>query len=95
MRMLASLLPLLLLGAAQPAPPAAAIAPVPTRLISPTPNCETMSVALGERDAMPRKLGELPPADAYQAVYRLDARGCIDPLLVSERIGATGRRPGR
>jgi hypothetical protein len=33
----------------------------------------------------------LPPADAFQAVYRLDAKGCIDPLLVSERISGRGR----
>ena len=34
----------------------------------------------------PRKLGELPPADAYQAVLRVDGKGCLDPLLVKDRI---------
>ena len=34
----------------------------------------------------PRKLGELPPADAYQAVLRVDGNGCLDPLLVKDRI---------
>ena len=34
----------------------------------------------------PRKLGELPPADAYQAVLRTDNKGCLDPLLVKDRL---------
>ena len=34
----------------------------------------------------PQKLGELPPADAYQAVLRTDGRGCLDPLLVKDRL---------
>ena len=85
MRMLAAVMPLLLLGAAEPAPPSANVVSVPTRLISPAPNCPLMSVALGDPRRAPRKLGELPPADAFHTVYRLDARGCIDPLLVSKR----------
>jgi hypothetical protein len=28
----------------------------------------------------PQKLGELPPADAFAAVYRLDERGCMVPV---------------
>lgn len=28
----------------------------------------------------PRKLAELPPADTYAAVYRLDERGCMVPV---------------
>ena len=32
----------------------------------------------------PRKLGELPPADAYAAVYRLDDRGCMVPVKFRE-----------
>lgn len=34
----------------------------------------------------PQKLGELPPADAYQAVLRVDGNGCLDPLLVKDRL---------
>ena len=30
----------------------------------------------------PRKLAELPPAQAYHAVFRRGADGCIDPLFV-------------
>ena len=29
-----------------------------------------------------KKLNKLPPADAFHAVYRLDANGCIDPVMV-------------
>lgn len=28
----------------------------------------------------PKKLNELPPADTYAAVYRLDERGCMVPV---------------
>ena len=28
----------------------------------------------------PRKLAELPPAEAYAAVYRLDENGCMVPV---------------
>jgi hypothetical protein len=34
----------------------------------------------------PRKLGELPPAEAYQSVLRVDGNGCLDPLLVKDRL---------
>jgi hypothetical protein len=34
----------------------------------------------------PRKLGELPPAEGYQAVLRTDGNGCLDPLLVRDRL---------
>ena len=33
-----------------------------------------------------QKLGELPPAEAYQAVLRTDRMGCLDPLLVKDRL---------
>jgi hypothetical protein len=32
----------------------------------------------------PQKLGELPPADSYAAVYRLDERGCMVPVKFRE-----------
>lgn len=28
----------------------------------------------------PQRLGELPPAETYAAVYRLDERGCMVPV---------------
>lgn len=34
----------------------------------------------------PQKLGELPPANAYKAVYRL-VRGCEVPVVVKYGIG--------
>jgi hypothetical protein len=30
--------------------------------------------------AVPKKLTQLPPAESYAAVYRLDERGCMVPL---------------
>ena len=35
----------------------------------------------------PRKLGELPPADAFAAVYQLDERGCMVPVKYREVRG--------
>jgi hypothetical protein len=35
----------------------------------------------------PRKLGELPPADTFAAVYRLDERGCMVPAMYREVRG--------
>ena len=35
----------------------------------------------------PRKLGELPPADAFAAVYRLDERGCMVPVMYRDVRG--------
>jgi len=91
MRRIAALLPLLAMGAA---PPAASVMPTPARVISPAPDCkQQMDVAQSPDGPIFRRLGELPPAQAYQAVYQLDANGCIDPLLVSDRIkqGSRGR----
>ena len=34
----------------------------------------------------PQKLGELPPAEGYQAVLRTDEKGCLDPLLIKDRV---------
>ena len=36
------------------------------------------------RPVKPQKLGELPPADAFAAVYRLDERGCMVPVKFRE-----------
>jgi hypothetical protein len=35
----------------------------------------------------PQKLGELPPAQEYKAVWRTDARGCPDPIVVRRDPG--------
>ena len=83
MRMIAALLPLLVIGAAPPSP---------AKLISPAPNCkQQMSVAQSTDGAILRRLDQLPKGQAYQAVFRLDANGCIDPLLVSDRIRQNSR----
>jgi len=92
MRLIAVLFPLATLGAAPPEPLPAPSAPTPSRLISPAPNCTTARTAQSDGPRIHRKLGELPPAEAYQAVYRLGADGCIDPLLVSDRIRNTRGR---
>ena len=60
----------------------------PTRVISPTPSIcrEVGSHAQGEKKPSPmQRLGELPRGQTYMAVYRTDERGCIDPMLASER----------
>jgi len=87
MRRIAILVALFGLGAAPPAANPGASVPKPAaKLISPAPHCADLQVARSMDGPLFRRLGELPPADAYQAVYRLGADGCIDPLLVSDRI---------
>jgi hypothetical protein len=84
---------LALLGATPPTKPSSAQS-TPTRVISPVPStCDKVgSYAQGERRAPQlKRLGELPPAEAYMAVYRTDANGCLDPLLARDRQGI--RRP--
>ena len=88
---------LALLGAAPPpGPPVAAMPQAsPARIISPAPNvCKDQRTFAADPDgrAHMHRLGELPPAQAYMAVYRTDEKGCIDPMLASERLGV-GRRP--
>jgi hypothetical protein len=39
-----------------------------------------------------KNLGELPPAQTFMAVYRTDEKGCIDPMLASERQGLRAPR---
>jgi hypothetical protein len=80
---------LALLGAAPAAQPNDGLTK-PTRVVSPEPSVcrESGSFAQGDR-ARPnlRNLGELPPAQTYMAVYRTDEKGCLDPMLASERQG--------
>ena len=84
---------LTLLGAA---PPSATTIPKsqPTRVVSPVPStCAPIgSTADGPREAPQlKRLGELPGAQTYMAVYRTDEKGCLDPMPISERQGI--RRP--
>ncbi len=45
--------------------------------------CPQPLVQRGERPkAEMKKLIELPAADAFHAVYRVDGNGCIDPVMV-------------
>jgi hypothetical protein len=84
---------LALLGATPPAKPPP-IQSSPTRVVSPVPaTCDKIgSYAQGERQAPQlKRLGELPPAEAYMAVFRTDENGCLDPLLARDRQGI--RRP--
>jgi len=81
-------------GAAPSAQPSNNMAQ-PTRVISPEPSVckEIGSVARGDptRPQM-KNLGELPPAQTFMAVYRTDEKGCIDPMLASERQGLRAPR---
>ena len=81
------LVALLALGAAQPAAPPR---PVTT---PPFPDCRTLHIAEAVDKAPFRRLGELPPAEAYHAVLRVGPDGCSDPLTVKERISWTQRKP--
>ncbi|HEX6217982.1 MAG TPA: hypothetical protein VFZ35_01760 [Sphingomicrobium sp.] len=82
-----------LLGAAPPAKPPP-LHSSPARIVSPVPEtCDKIgSYAQGERQAPQlRRLGDLPPAEAYMAVLRTDEKGCLDPLLARDRQGIRHR----
>ncbi len=87
MRRIAIVMPLLALGAAEPAMPPVPAIPSRATVIAPAfPDCRNFHIAHADRKAAFRRLGELPPAEAYHAVLRAGPDGCPDPLLVSERI---------
>lgn len=78
--------------------PIAAARPVP--LMSSSAQCpDVFNRASGQGKAEVRKLGELPPANAYRTVYRLGADGCVEPVIAGYGYGSkAGRRspmPGR
>lgn len=70
-------------AAAAPASPAADFVPFDSKPFTMAgrdcPEVTRLPVGRNSR-LMPRRLGELPPADVYAAVYRLDERGCMAPL---------------
>ena len=85
---------LALLGAAPASKPVAPHSS-PTRVISPVPStCKqigSFAQGDGERQGL-KRLGELPGAQTYMAIYRTDEKGCIDPMLASERQGIRAPR---
>lgn len=96
MRKIAVLIPLLALGAAEPSVPPPPIETPSASPIAPAfPDCRTLHTANTNKKATFRRLGELPPAEAYHAVLRAGPDGCNDPLLVSERINWTRQKPGK
>ena len=84
------LVPILAIGAAaapasQPPP---AVPPYRAHSTLAAPDCPEATSHLAGRQGSwdgkalrPRRLGELPPADAYAAVYRRDERGCVVPVM--------------
>lgn len=57
--------------------------------IGDAPNCPratSIHAYDGSKPLKPQKLGELPPANAYSAVYRL-IRGCEVPIVVKYGVG--------
>lgn len=58
--------------------PAGAFNPLPL-------HCRGATLAQGTGSPGARKLTQLPPADAFLAVYRTGPDGCLDPMLVSRR----------
>ena len=86
---------LLVAAAALIAPASAAAPPAPTTQVDAKAKCRTSSVhqasPFNRADPVrPRKLGELPPATGYKAVYRT-IDGCEVPMTVAEYQRAPGR----
>ena len=58
----------------------------PAGVFNPLPlHCRGTTLAKGTGSPGARKLTQLPPGNAYLAVYRTGPDGCIDPMLVSRR----------
>lgn len=72
---LSLMLALAALTVASPAAPRAALKPAPT--------CPEQQLAKSTRAPTFRRLGELPPAETYMAVFRVDSKGCLDPLTAA------------
>ena len=70
---------------------ALAAVPAPLELARALPICREARPALiyDRVDGRPKRLGELPPAQAYLTVMRTE-NGCIKPVLVREE---RARRP--
>jgi hypothetical protein len=51
------------------------------------PRATAMHASGPARPVKPQKLADLPPANAYKAVYRL-VRGCEVPMVVTYGIGS-------
>ena len=50
-------------------------------------NDPTAHLARPGGDAQSKKLTDLPPADAYHAVFRRGADGCMVPVKMNDRYG--------
>ncbi len=73
--------PLLLIGASSSAP----VAKTGRWTLPDQSNCPK-PVTLSDK-AVFKRLGDLPPANAYQAVLRADHRGCATAIPVHHHIG--------
>lgn len=65
-----------------------AAAPQPAGRTAFNPSCPddpAAHLARERKDGQFRKLGELPPADAYAAVYRRGPDGCMVPVMYRQR----------
>ena len=65
---------------------AAAPQPAGRTVVSPScPDDPAAHLARERKDGQFRKLTDLPPADAYAAVYRRGPDGCMVPVMYRER----------
>lgn len=89
------MLSMLILAAAGAAQPRIAV-PQTGVSAAAVPLCRDKGVeTIGRPGAAPvgaRKLNELPNADQYLAVMRIDEKGCQKPLIVNYDIGSAPRK---
>lgn len=76
---------------------ASGAAAAPTSLIdvSRCPDNPTAHLARPGAPVAPRKLVDLPAGQTFAAVYRRDERGCMVPVLYSERYRPPAKRKSR
>ena len=87
------LVALALLGIAPATGLAAAPQPAGRTALNPScPDDPGAHLARSRKDGQFRKLGELPPADAFAAVYRRGPDGCMIPVMYRERQAPPAQR---
>ncbi len=84
MRRLLILVALPLVGAAPPTPASRPPADQPVPALTAN-DCRLLTETGTRGPVGKRNLADLPPADAYAAVWRTDEKGCPDPVLFRRR----------
>jgi len=90
------MLSMLIFAAATAVPPQIMVLPDPTKAGQPVCSYEDKGIqTVREKPTAPvrpQKLNELPNADEYRTVIRIDEKGCRKPAIVAYDIGSAPKK---